>query len=176
MPSVTRKLIAIVAACCLAVSVIAYVGSYLGMTMNGLLPLAAALHIGAFLFMVPMIVIEYPQVRERKYFWKKFSKDMPVWVAPTIKMLGLFFAFHFGLFQLQSHGASPQIENGEYVLNSHGHIMRLITQKEYLLLKGAEFRLFATGWIFFYFLSTTYWWFSRDSQHSVEIPSPPLGG
>jgi hypothetical protein len=64
--------------------------------------------------------------------------------------------------------ASPEIINGEYVLNNHGHIVRTLTRSEYLRLKAAELRLFATGWIFFYFVPTMYWWFPRDHAKGHE--------
>ena len=171
MTSATRKFIAVVAACGLSASVIAYIGSYAGTTVDGLSLLAAALHIGAILFMLPMIAIEYPEVRDRKYFWKGFSEGMPAWVIPGIKLLELFFLFHFVLFLIQSHAASPQIINGEHVLSSRGHIMRGITQEEYFRLKGGELRLFATLGMCFYFIPTVYWWFPRNRERPAERPA-----
>jgi hypothetical protein len=38
----------------------------------------------------------------------------------------------------------------------------MLTKSEYLRLKAGELRLFATGWIFFYFVPTAYWWFPRQ--------------
>jgi hypothetical protein len=69
---------------------------------------------------------------------------------------------HFIVFLWQSHAASPEIKDGNYVLNNHGHILRMLTKSEYLRLKAGELRLFATGWIFFYFVPTAYWWFPRQ--------------
>jgi hypothetical protein len=101
------------------------------------------------------------------FYWKQFSQGMPKWVVPTIKLLGLFFFFHFILFLVQSQAASPQIEDGQYVLNNHGQIVQALTQLEYFRLKGAELRMFAAGWIFFYFVPAMYWWFPRGRQVSV---------
>jgi len=86
------------------------------------------------------------------------------WVVPTFKLLGVFFAIHFVLFLIQSHAASPKIKNGEYILDNHGQIVKVLTEREYFRLKGAELRLFATGWMFFYFVPAAYWWFPRNGE------------
>jgi hypothetical protein len=89
---------------------------------------------------------------------------MPKWVAPTLQLVMAFFVIHFVVFLLQSHAASPEIKDGSYVLNDHGRIVRVLTQTEYLRLKGGELRLFATGWICFYLVPTFYWWFGRKQS------------
>ncbi|HET6218792.1 MAG TPA: hypothetical protein VFE27_17350 [Acidobacteriaceae bacterium] len=95
---------------------------------------------------------------------------MPKWVVPGIKLLGLFFVVHFALFLTQSHASAPKIKNGEYVLDDHGKIVKTLTQSEFYEVKGAELRLFATGWMFFYFVPTAYWWFPRTGQKIVGNP------
>lgn len=42
---------------------------------------------------------------------------------------------------VQSHAASPELKNGGFVLNNHGQIVKVLTQSEYLKLKGEELRL-----------------------------------
>jgi hypothetical protein len=110
-------------------------------------------------------------VWEETFYWKQFSQGMPKWVVPTIRILGLFFIFCFILFLVQSHAASPQIEDGQYVLNNQGQIVKVLTQLEYFKLKAAELRMFAAGWVFFYFVPTMYWWFPRGHQVSM-LPAP----
>ena len=157
-----RKILAVLAACGLAASVFAYIGSYLGMTMDGAFRLAILLHVGVFILLAPMYAVDYGAVKERSFFWKGFSHCMPKWVVPTIKLLGVVFLVHFCLFLIESHAASPQIKDGQYVLDNHGQIVKVLTQREYFGLKGAELRLFATGWMFFYFVPAAYWWFPRN--------------
>jgi len=125
---------------------------------------AIALHVGVFALLLPMYAVEYRALNNRSFFWKAFAQGLPSWVVPAIKLLGLFFAVHFVLFLAQSHAAAPEIKDGEYVLNNHGKIVKVLTESEYLRLKGAELRLFATGWMFFYFVPTMYWWFPRGRQ------------
>ncbi len=168
-----RKSIAMLVACGLAASIIAYVGSYLGMTMDAFPIWVIAIHMGIVIFWVPMCVLEYGSLKDRSFFWKGFSHGKPKWVVPTIKLLGLLFAVHFLLFLIESHAASPQIKDGQYILDNHGQTLRLITQSEYLHLKATELRLFATGWICFYSVSLAYWWFPRlRTQLAGSAPEP----
>jgi hypothetical protein len=168
---VIRRILAVLAACGLVASVFAYLGSYVGTTMDSLFRWAIVLHVGIFILLLPMYAIDYAAVKARTFFWKGFSQGMPKWVVPTITLLGVFFGIHFFLFLIQSHAASPQIKNGEYVLDNHGKIAKVLTEREYFRLKGAELRLFATGWMFFYFIPATYWWFPRNRERVSAEPS-----
>ncbi len=94
---------------------------------------------------------------------------MPKWVVPTIKLFGLFFLVHFIVFLVQSHAAAPAIQDGQYVLDNHGRVVKVLTASEYLSLKGAELRLFATGWMFFYFVPVVYWWFPRNRESGFPV-------
>jgi len=75
---------------------------------------------------------------------------------------------HFIVFLVQSRMASPEIINGQYVLNNHGQIVRVLTSSDYMRLKAWELRLFATGWMCFYFVPTMCWWFPRNSVKQNE--------
>lgn len=166
-----RRILAALAGCGLFASVIAYIGSYIGTTMDSVFRWAILLHIGIFVLLLPMYMLEYSTVKARSFFWKGFSRGMPSWVIPTIKLLGVFFAIHFLLFLIQSHAASPQVVNGQYVLDNHGQIVKVLTQREYFRLKGAELRLFATAWMFFYFVPAAYWWFPRNRERLTSDAS-----
>jgi hypothetical protein len=159
-----RKVFAVISGCGFAASVVAYIASYGGTTMNSMFRVAILLHLGVFGLLLPMFGIEYSAINKRTFLWKGFGRGMPRWVVPGIKALGLFFIAHFLFFLTSSHAAAPEIINGEYVLNDHGRIVKVLTQSEYLRLKGAELRLFATGWLFFYFVPMMYWWFPRSAQ------------
>jgi hypothetical protein len=159
-----RRSLAVVSACGFTASVVAYVESYFGASMEEIVRSAILLHIGVFILLLPMFAVEYSGINDRSFFWKGFAQGRPKWAVSVIKLLGLFFAIHFVLFLVQSHAASPEIINGQYVLNSHGKIVKVLAEPEYLRLKGAELRLFATGWMFFYFVPAMYWWFPRSGR------------
>ena len=134
--------------------------------MDAIPRLVVSLHVGVFILLVPMFSVEYSGLRDRSFLWKGFALGKPKGIISGIRFLGLFFALHFVLFLVQSHASVPEIINGQYVLDNHGQIVKVLTYSEYWALKGAELRLFATGWIFFYFVATVYWWYPKPSLSS----------
>ena len=164
MMPVLRRFVAAISACGLVAGIVIYIASYMGSTLDDLFRWAIVLHIGIFVLVLSMCVTNYSAFRSRLFFWKEFGRGMPKWVVPTIKGLGAFFVIHLIVFLWQSHAASPEMKDGNYVLNNHGHILRMLTKSEYLRLKAGELRLVATGWIFFYFVPTAYWWFRRPNN------------
>jgi hypothetical protein len=137
--------------------------------MDSLAPGAVLiLHGGVFLLLLPMFALEWRGLNARTFFWKGFAKPMPRWVVPAIQVIGLFCMAHFVVFLVQSRVASPEIIHGQYVLNNHGQIVRVLTRSEYFRLKGVELRLFASGWMFFYFVPTMYWWFPRHTAKQMN--------
>lgn len=81
----------------------------------------------------------------------------------------LFLAVFFTFLAL-SHAAFPQIINGEYVLYHHGGTVEHISHRDFLFLKGWELRLFASGWILFYYALMMHWWFARQDEWTVVMP------
>lgn len=159
--SIARRLLALLSSIGVAISLVIYVASFGALTLDRMGNWIFVLHIGIFFLLIAMYAIEYSAIRNRTFFWDGFKRGKPAWSVPSIQFLGLFFIIHFVLFLVLSHAASPEIMNGQYVLNDHGQIRKILTESEYLSLKGSELRIFATGWMFFYFASTMYWWFPR---------------
>jgi hypothetical protein len=164
MVSVLRRCLALIAASALAVSLIVYVLSFVGTTMDGMFRWAMILHAGVFALVLPMYAVEYSAVKNSKFLWDAIWRGLPKWAVRAIQIVGLLFALHFVLFLVQSHAASPEIINGEYVLSDHGRIVKELTESQYRWLKGDELRLFATGWMSFYLALALYWWFPRRTS------------
>ena len=162
--STTRGLLAVLSLVGFAASMVIYAASFKGLTIDRIGIWAFVLHCGIFLSLIPIYVIESPAIRDRTFFWDGFKRDKPVWALPLIQFLGLFFIVHFVLFFLASHGASPKIVDGKFVLDNHGQIKKSLTEAEFISLKGYELRIFATGWMSFYSVSTIYWWFSAKKK------------
>ena len=161
-----RKVIAIVAAPgCIAGAYI-FITSFFGLTMEKLGARAVLLHLGIFVLFFPLAILE------------RRSKDLdpfrgrPRWVVRSTQMLGLLCFVIFFVFLALSHAASPEIINGAYVLNSHGKIVGYISERDYLFLKGWELRLFASGWIFFYYAIMMGWWFPRRKETPWTVLMP----
>jgi hypothetical protein len=159
--SVTRRYLAILSLAGLAASMVVYVGSFKGLTLDRMGSWMFVLHVGIFVLLIPMYAIEYPGIRKRTFLRDGFRRDKPVWAYYMVQLFGAFFIIHFVLFLLVSHGAAPRIVDGKFCLDNHGQITKWLTEAEFLSLKGCELRIFATGWMFFYSFATTYWWFPR---------------
>lgn len=168
MALLLRRCLACVAACGLAAALATYVDSFIGATFETVFRWAIFLHLGIFALLVPMYAVEYSRIEQSKFFWDAIWRGPPRWGVRAIQLAFLFFAIHFLLFLLQSHAASPEIQNGRYVLNNHGQIVRELTASEYRWLKGSELRLFATGWLSFYSALLLYWWFPRPRSGEVS--------
>jgi hypothetical protein len=166
--SISRWLLAVLSLAGFAASIVIYIASFRGLTLDRMGIWAFALHVGIFLPLIPLYAIEYPAIRDRTFFRDGFKRDKPRWAVPLIQSFALFFIVHFVLFFLVGYGASPKVVDGKFVLDNHGQIKKLLTESEFLSLKGYELRIFATGWMFFYSVSTIYWWFSAKKKQSFS--------
>ena len=164
MALLLRRAIAAIAACGLALSVGTYFASYFGASMDSLWHWALPLHLGIFALYLPVVVLERSSMKGNIFFWEGFKVGRPSWTRSAITAVALLFVLHFVFFLIVSHAAAPEIKDGDYVLNNHGRIVKVLTYPQYLFLKGAELRIFATGWMFFYFTLVMYWWFPKVRQ------------
>ena len=140
----TRKLLAFLSCCGLAACTLAYVVSFFGATMNDSSGWIIILCIGVFALGVPVQILEYPGSRALTFYWKGFARGMPSWVAPCARILWLIAIAHFAWFALHSGWGVPAILDGQYVIDARGHILRVLTQAEYLTLQEAWLRGVAT--------------------------------
>ena len=159
-----RKVIAIAAAPGCIAGIYIFIASFSGLTMDKLGAKAVLLHLGIFVLVIPLVFAE------RWSKWGNPFRGKPRWVVRSLQMLFLLFVVVFFTFLALSHAASPEIIDGEYVLNSHGKIIGHISERDYLFLKGWELRLFASGWILMYYGLMMHWWFPRQDEWSVVMP------
>ena len=141
-----------------------FAASFFGLTMDKLGVKAFLLHLGIFVLAIPLIVVE------RRSKGMDPFRGKPRWVLRSMQILSLLFVVVFFTFFALSHAASPDIINGEYVLNSHGRIVGYISERDYFFLKGWELRLFASLWIVMYYGLMMNWWFPRKDEWTVVMP------
>src|ERR1700719_3139616 len=123
-----RKVIAILAVPGFIAGVCIFVASFFGLTMDKLGTKAVLLHLGLFALAIPLVIAEQ---------WSKGGNPFggkPRWVVRSIQILGLLCIALFFVSLTLSHAASPEIINGEYVLNNHGRIVGYISEGDYLFL------------------------------------------
>jgi hypothetical protein len=159
-----RKTMAIAAAPGLIAAIYIFVASFFGLTMDKLGAKAFLLHAGVFAIGIPLIFVEQWSKGVNPFLGK------PRWFIRSAQTLFFAFLACFLTFFMLSHGASPEIVNGEYVLNSHGKMLGYISERSYFSLRGWELRMFAAGWILIYYVLMMHWWFPRQNEWSVTIP------
>lgn len=159
-----RRIVATVAGFGFVAGFCIFVSSFVGATIEKLWPLFFLLHVGILALLIPIVVFDRSAGERNGMSWMDLKQRTPEWAIFGTKLLALLFGIIFVLFLSLSHAASPEIQNGNYVLNSHGKIVALLTQTEYLALKGWELRFFASGWMFAYFYLSVYWWFTGNRQ------------
>jgi hypothetical protein len=161
-----RKVIAILAGPGILAGIYIFISSFFGLTMDKLGEKAVLLHLGIFALALPLVFVE------RRLKGGDAFAGKPRWVVLTIQILGVLCAVLFFVFLALSHAASPQIINGEYVLDNHGKIAGYISERDYLFLKAWELRLFASGWIFAYYALMMNWWFPRREETPWTVTMP----
>ena len=157
MSSFTRRGLAVLSTCGLAASVLSYVASFSGARADTLFPWYAPLILGWMALFIPIYILEYPASRDPFFFWK-FARGMPGWVAPCGVALSLIGVAHLAWFGVHSGMGVPAILDGQYVTEARGRILKVLTQADYLMLRMALLRACATMMISFYFAPTMYWW------------------
>ena len=159
-----RKVMALAAVSGLGAAICTFLASFFGLTMDKLGSKAILLHLGIFALAIPLVFVERWSTGANPF------RGKPRWALRGMQSLFLLFVVVFFVFLTLSHVASPDIINGDYVLNSHAEIVGHISERDYRFLKGWELRLFASGWMFGYFAMMIYWWFPRRDEWTVVMP------
>jgi len=157
-----RRSFALLSACGLAVSVVAYGESFSGSQAELIFRCLVVLLPGWIALFFPIYILEYHALRTRRFGFKSLARGMPSWVAPSARLLWLVAMVHLAWGMLRTGWGVPAIQDGQYVLEAHGRILRLLTPAEYFSLRAALARMSAAMMIFFYFMPTMYWWFRRN--------------
>lgn len=154
----------------------ALVGWFLGLLVHSLsladidvsdkVPFVWLLHIGVFVVWIPVVfnlrkndgLQEYQQLGMLSRmnpvgFFKIIFKETPTWMV-IIAMAGFFYALiNFALFASSQVG-TPDIKEGQFILQNHGKFIKALTEQEYHHYKANELRGFSGHWILFYGIAT----------------------
>ncbi|HEY6263888.1 MAG TPA: hypothetical protein VIW93_03720 [Candidatus Acidoferrum sp.] len=125
---------------------------------------AVLLHLGIFALAIPLAFAERWGKGVNPFLGK------PRRVLRSMQVLFFLFVAVFLAFLALSHAASPEVINGEYVLNSHGKIIGHISERDYFFLKAWKLRLFASLWIVMYYGLMMHLWFPRQDEWALVAP------
>jgi hypothetical protein len=155
---------AVLSACGFVASVFAYIGSFAGTLVDSIFPWFLLLFLGWVVLFVLTPALAYRSLKISTVFSRGSPRCEPIWVATGSGILLLIVAAHV-LWGLAHNGSGVAgIVDGQYAIESHGRILKVLTRGEYLTERAAALRSFATIFICFYFPPMMYWWFPRKDR------------
>jgi hypothetical protein len=172
---VIRAFFAIAAAAGVAASITGYFASLAGVILRDL-PWLIILSTGAILVQIPIGVLEYSSLNSVIFSWKAFVLlDGIPWLQTRLRVcvrtLRLFWFLtmaNFIWFGIRASGGVPEIKDDIYILNSHGKILKILTESEFLALKSEYLRCFLALMVFCYMVAVIYWWFPCNHIQQSE--------
>lgn len=157
MRPTTRSLFALFSLCGMLLSILGYLLSLIGRLVDTIFPLMVPLVIGGLALAVCMLDSEHSSTGKWTYSWRQITQGMPRWANRCYVSLQLIAAAHFVWTAFRYGLGAPAIINGEYVLDSRGRILRVLSQTEYMTLRGIGLRTVAAIMVCLYFVPLTYW-------------------
>jgi len=147
---------------------VVHVASLAGVDVSQRFPLVWLLHIGIFVLFIPFAFSSRRVLGKRPSF-----SDMRALIPGWVFVIGVavfgYALLNFALFIASTQGGSPSIEEGKYVLQNHGHVIREITEAEYVAFRANELRGFSGHWLAFYFAPFAYFMFAKsEKQRSIK--------
>lgn len=164
-----NRILALVALLGLALAAAVHVASLAGVDVSERFPLVWLLHVGVFVVFIPF-VFSARRVLGTAPSISDMRGLVPAWVFFLCVAVFIYAVINFGLFIQSMQGGSPSIEEGKYVLQNHGHLIREITQAEYVALRANELRGFSGHWLVFYFVPFAYFMFATDKPQADSKP------
>ena len=125
-------------------------------------PFIWLLHIGIFIVWIPVVLDLKNNEELQAYkqsgmtnrmnpieFYKIVFKETPTWMS-LIAIGGFFYALINFMFFMSSQSGTPDIKDGQYILQNHGQLIKTLTLHEYHHYKANEVRGFSGHWMAFY--------------------------
>lgn len=153
-------LIGLIALSGFILSLAAHLSALFGIDVAAHVPYVWGLHVGMFVVFVPFIFSIRKTLGPKPTF-AEIRANFPNWVVVTGSILLAYVVINFALFMLSTSGGDPSMQNGKFILASHGHLIREITFTEYTALKANQIRGFSGHWLVFYYLPMAYFLFSK---------------
>ena len=128
--------------------------TFFGVYAGDYVPWVWVLHIGCFVALIPLF---------KKNLWRDVLASMPRWATSLAVLLMVYAVVNFFLsFVLSEGGANPDVWDGKYVLQSHGKLVRELSEREYHLQLAYQLRGFSGHWMIFYLLPALFSWYRTD--------------
>jgi len=135
-----------------------------GYDLMAVLPGVMALHVGAIVLMIPTVLsLRRQDLNGRSKLWPGLKDRLPAWAVLIGRALFVYTLINFALFFQHSLDGSPQVRNGAYVLQMHGHFVRALSEAEFHERQAWVLRGFSGHWLLFYYFPMA-WFLLRDRR------------
>ncbi len=159
MTQSTQKLLATFALIGFGLSLIVHMTTFFGVDLMQSIPWIWILHIGVF----PLFFLINPSWRGWHMSWEKLIGRAPLWAKTVFNIFFFYAILNFVIFIFLSKGYTPEINNGKYVLQSAGVVIKEITENEYHWQQAYVLRGFSGHWMAFYLIPALYFGYQRPS-------------
>jgi hypothetical protein len=143
----------------LVLSLIVHVAAVRGADVGSAHPQVWSLHVGIFVVFLPFVLASRT-VFGKKRTWAQMKVTYPRWLIGAGIVLMVYVMANFALGMWALDGGSPEIRDGQYVLQQHGRLLRVLSSDEYRAYKAWEVRMFSGHWLIFYFMPFAFFAFT----------------
>lgn len=164
-----------------AVSLIVHASTFFGVDPEAVSPMVWLLHVGIFLAFGPALYLNQQEKKEKekdnenktkkkKQRWTDLFPAAPRWL---FAMIGVFFVYgliNFGIFMhLLNEGTPTAKDDGTFVLQDHGTLIRSITEDEFHRHRAYVTRGFSGHWMIFYLVAAAVLVSSMREQQESQL-------
>jgi len=162
------RVYAFVSALALSASICIYCASFWGRFVDATFALLAPFLVGALVLNFQIYTRERPTLGGLSFYWN-ITNGMPSWVFRCQLILVITALAHAIWFAVHAGSGVPAVVDGQYVINDHGRILKILTRADYLSLMGAGLRASMAIVAALYFQPCVYWWFLAKVENQNNI-------
>ncbi len=152
-------------------SLLVHLCALAGMDVATAVPAVFGLHVAMFAVFIPFVLSINKRFGRRARL-SELAQLLPRWVRVLMFLLFAYVIVNFFLFLAATGGGSPsQQENGQFILQYQGKLIRVLTAQEYTAFKANEVRGFSGHWLLFYFVPFAYFFFAKKAENAVNSAS-----
>jgi hypothetical protein len=157
MAALMRTIYAPLSIAIFGIGVAIYIWSFMAHYVDSIDAYMSILYIGVFLLARPMLRREAPQSYRISFFLKGYAGKAPKGISIVGQLLLITAVIHFGLAVIGSGAGVPSTVDGEYVLEAHGKVIRVLSLFEYRHLQAQNVRAAAAVLAALSFVPMVYW-------------------
>ena len=147
-------------------ALIVHATTFANMDLIEKFPLVWSLHVGIFVVFI-LFILNARKSLGGNFDFAKLRAMIPTWAGILLLLTFIYAIINFVLFLFFSEGGVPDIKDGQFILHSHGKLIRYLTEQEYHMKKAYVLRAFSGYWLTFYLAPALYFLFESRARQGV---------